>query len=98
MDNGPRPSEAEAQESVGLRRPTPGPWPRPGPAVLLRVDAVRDDPSPPRKSCTRTSYQLWEKLTVLVGVNRFLTGRFFQQAAGSRRDIDYGYVQATLEF
>jgi hypothetical protein len=38
------------------------------------------------------------KLTVLVGVNRFLTGRFFQQAAGSRRDIDYGYVQATLEF
>ena len=35
---------------------------------------------------------------MLVGVNRFLTGRFFQQAAGSRRDIDYGYVQATLEF
>ena len=35
---------------------------------------------------------------MLVGVNRFLTGRFFQQAAGSSRDIDYGYVQATLEF
>ena len=44
------------------------------------------------------SYRLWEKLTMLVGVNRFLTGRFFRQAAGTRRDIDYAYVQATLEF
>ncbi len=44
------------------------------------------------------SYRLWAKLTGLVGVNRLLTGRFFRQAAGTRRDIDYAYVQATPEF
>lgn len=39
-----------------------------------------------------------ETVTLLASVNRFFTGGFFKDAAGSGKDIDYGYlmVQATL--
>jgi len=44
------------------------------------------------------SYKLTKGISFLVGLNRFFTGRFFRQASGSKKNIDYGYVQAQLEF
>lgn len=44
------------------------------------------------------SYKLVKGISFLVGLNRFLTGRFFEQASGSKKDISYGYIQAQFEF
>lgn len=44
------------------------------------------------------SYQLSKKISFLLGVDRFFTGRFFKQASGSGKDINYIYVQAQLDF
>jgi hypothetical protein len=44
------------------------------------------------------SYRLTKRISFLVGLNRFLTARFFRQASGSGKNIDYAYIQAQLEF
>ena len=44
------------------------------------------------------SYKLTKWLSFLVGLDTFLTGRFFKQASGSGKNIDYAYIQAQLEF
>jgi hypothetical protein len=44
------------------------------------------------------SYKLTKGISFLVGLDRFFTGRFFRQASGSGKNIDYAYVQAQLEF
>ena len=42
------------------------------------------------------TYAVSDKLSVTVGYDRFFTGKFFHDATGSGRDIDYGY--AMLQF
>lgn len=44
------------------------------------------------------TYALSDKVSALASVNRFFTGDFFKDAAGSGKDIDYGHlmVQATF--
>ena len=44
------------------------------------------------------TYSFSDSLSALASVNRFFTGDFFQEAAGSGKDIDYAYlmVQATF--
>lgn len=44
------------------------------------------------------SYELTKRISFIVGLNRFYTGRFFKQASGSGKNIDYGYVQGQVEF
>jgi hypothetical protein len=44
------------------------------------------------------SYKLTKGLSFIVGLNKFYTGRFFEQASGSKRNIEYGYIQAQAEF
>ncbi|MRR33104.1 hypothetical protein EG829_00185 [bacterium] len=43
------------------------------------------------------SYAVSDTFHVLVGYDRFFTGKFFRDATGSGRDIDYGYVQAQFD-
>jgi len=42
------------------------------------------------------TYAMSEDLSLVLGYDRFFTGRFFRDATGSGRDIDYGY--AMLQF
>ena len=44
------------------------------------------------------SYKLTKGISFIVGLCKFYTGRFFRQASGSKRDIDYVYVQGQVEF
>jgi hypothetical protein len=44
------------------------------------------------------SYKLMKGVSFLAGLNRFFTGRFFEQASGSKRNIDYVYIQGQVEF
>jgi hypothetical protein len=44
------------------------------------------------------SYKLTKGISFLVGLDRFFTGRFFKQASGSGKNIDYAYIQAQVEF
>ncbi len=44
------------------------------------------------------SYKLTKAISFLVGLDRFFTGRFFRQASGSGKNIDYAYIQAEVEF
>ncbi len=44
------------------------------------------------------TYKPTKWLSFLVGLNRFFTGRLFEQATGSRRNIDYLYLQGQVEF
>jgi len=44
------------------------------------------------------SYKLTKGISFLLGLNKFYTGRFFEQASGSKRNIDYVYIQAEVEF
>lgn len=44
------------------------------------------------------TYQVLENLNIIASANRFFTGKFFEDAAGSKKDIDYFYVQAQVEF
>lgn len=43
------------------------------------------------------SYAVSDKLSLLVGYDRFFTGKFFRDATGSGKDVDYGYVQAQFD-
>jgi hypothetical protein len=44
------------------------------------------------------TYAFSEKVSALASVNRFFTGEFFKDAAGSGKDIDYGYVMVQADF
>lgn len=44
------------------------------------------------------AYKLMENVDIIAGANRFFTGKFFKDAAGSGRDINYFYIQAQVEF
>jgi hypothetical protein len=44
------------------------------------------------------SFTLSKRISFILGLNRFYTGRFFRQASGSGKNIDYGYLQAQVEF
>jgi hypothetical protein len=44
------------------------------------------------------TYKLRETVSLLASVNRFFTGGFFRDAAGSGRDIDYGYLMFQATF
>jgi hypothetical protein len=44
------------------------------------------------------SYKLIKRISFLLGLNKFYTGRFFEQASGSKRNIEYAYIQAEVEF
>ncbi|MBI5504935.1 MAG: alginate export family protein [Deltaproteobacteria bacterium] len=44
------------------------------------------------------AYQISDRLSVVVGLNRFYPGRFFRQAGASGRDVDYVYLQTQIEF
>jgi hypothetical protein len=44
------------------------------------------------------SYRLTKGISFVVGLDRFFTGRFFRQASGSGKNIDYAYIQAEVEF
>jgi hypothetical protein len=44
------------------------------------------------------TYNLTKAISFTVGLCKFYTGRFFEQASGSKRDTDYAYVQGQLEF
>ncbi len=44
------------------------------------------------------SYQISDDFSVLFAYDHFFTGRFFREATGSGRDIDYGYVLFQFNF
>ncbi len=44
------------------------------------------------------TYNLTKGISFIVGLCKFYTGRFFEQASGSKRNIDYVYVQGQVEF
>ena len=44
------------------------------------------------------SYKLTKGISFIVGLCKFYTGRFFEQASGSKKNIDYVYVQGQVEF
>jgi hypothetical protein len=44
------------------------------------------------------SYKPVKGLSFLLGLNKFFTGRFFEEASGSKRNIDYVYIQGQFEF
>ena len=44
------------------------------------------------------SYKLTKGISFLLGLNKFYTGRFFEQASGSKRNIEYAYIQAQVDF
>ena len=43
------------------------------------------------------TYHPSERVSVLAGLNRFCTGRFYEQAAGAGGDIQYAYLQTQIE-
>jgi hypothetical protein len=43
------------------------------------------------------TYAVNEQFSLIVGYDRFFTGKFFRDATGSGRDMDYGYVQAQFD-
>ena len=44
------------------------------------------------------SYKLRKGISFILGLNKFYTGRFFEEASGSKRNIDYVYIQTEVEF
>lgn len=44
------------------------------------------------------SYKLTKGISFIVGLEKFYTGRFFEEASGTKRNIEYGYIQAQVEF
>jgi len=44
------------------------------------------------------SYRLKKGIFFIVRINKFYTGRFFEQATGSKKNINYAYIQAQIEF
>ena len=43
-------------------------------------------------------YKMLDNLDITASANRFFTGKFFEEAAGSGDDIGYYYVQAQVVF
>lgn len=43
------------------------------------------------------SYAVNEMLSLIVGYDRFFTGKFFRDATGSGKDVDYGYVMLQFD-
>jgi hypothetical protein len=43
-------------------------------------------------------YEVSEKINLCVGANRFFTADIFRQATGSKKDVDYFYLQTQIEF
>jgi hypothetical protein len=44
------------------------------------------------------SYKMRKGMSLITGFSKFYTGRFFEQASGGKKDIDYAYIQAEVEF
>lgn len=44
------------------------------------------------------TYKLFRDINITASANRFFTGKFFNDAAGSRKDINYFYVQTQVAF
>ncbi|MCX5903859.1 MAG: alginate export family protein [Proteobacteria bacterium] len=44
------------------------------------------------------TYELSEKVNILASANRFFTNDIFRQATGERKDVNYFYLQAQVEF
>ncbi len=44
------------------------------------------------------TYELLENVNIITSANRFFTGQFFQDAADSKKDIDYFYIQTQVKF
>jgi len=44
------------------------------------------------------SYKLTKRISFLAGLDRFYIGRFFEQASGRKRNIDYVYIQGQIDF
>ncbi len=42
--------------------------------------------------------ELLDNVNIITGANRFFTGKFFEDASGSGKDINYFYIQAQIEF
>lgn len=43
------------------------------------------------------TYALNDNLSLIVGYDRFFTGRFFRDAGGQGKDVDYGYVMLQFD-
>jgi hypothetical protein len=43
-------------------------------------------------------YKLTEGISFIGGLNKFYTGCFFQKALGSKKNIEYVYIQAQVDF
>ena len=44
------------------------------------------------------SYKLTKGISFILGLEKFYTGSFFEQASGSKKNIEYAYIQAQVEF
>lgn len=44
------------------------------------------------------TYKLKENVNIIASANRFFTGKFFEDAAGSKKDVNYFYLQTQIEF
>lgn len=44
------------------------------------------------------NFKITENVKLIVSANRFFIGEFFKDAAGSRKDINYFYVQTQIKF
>ncbi len=44
------------------------------------------------------TYELLENINLIASANRFFAGQFFKDAADSKKDIDYFYIQTQVEF
>jgi hypothetical protein len=43
------------------------------------------------------AYTVNEAVSLLVGYDRFFTGKFFRDATGNNNDVDYGYVMLQFD-
>lgn len=44
------------------------------------------------------TYKPFHGINMIVSANRFFTGNFFKDAAGSKKDIDYFYISTQIDF
>ena len=44
------------------------------------------------------SYKLTKGISFILGLEKFYTGSFFEQASGSKKNIEYAYIQAEVDF
>jgi hypothetical protein len=43
-------------------------------------------------------YKLTEGISFIGGLNKFYMGHFFEKALGSKKNIEYAYMRAEVEF